>query len=92
VDSSSSKEMEWLICWFRDNTNLERAEIDGKMRENYFEKGWIDSFKFMTLINDMENEFGITFSNDDFQDREFSNIEGLSRIITRLVHHERNKG
>ena len=78
--------MDWLIDWFRKNTNLERSEIEEKTRESYFEGGWIDSFTFIMLVTDIESEFGMTFSNEDLQDRAFSTIEGLSNIITRWIH------
>ena len=54
-----------------------------KINENYFEKGWIDSLKFIDLITQIEEEFSIRFSNDEFQDRKFSTIEGLAKIIER---------
>jgi len=57
--------------------------VKKKINENYFEKGWIDSLKFIDLITQIEEEFSIRFSNDEFQDRKFSTIEGLAKIIER---------
>ena len=73
----------WLVDWFQKNTSLEQAEIEGRLNENYFEKGWIDSFKFMSLITDIETKFKLVFSNEDFQNREFSTIKGIAEIIER---------
>jgi len=56
------------------------------MQENYFLKGWIDSLKFIELISDIENEFQISFSNNEFQDRTFSTVEGLIKIIEDKIN------
>ena len=53
-----------------------------KLSENYFKNGWLDSLKFIELINDVEQEFEILFSNDEFQNRKFATINGLREIIT----------
>jgi len=57
--------------------------MKNSLKENYFENGWIDSLKFIELITQIEEKFGIRFSNDEFLDRKFSTIEGLTKIIER---------
>lgn len=76
----------WLISWFEKNSGLEPGEIEKNTDVNYFEKGWIDSFKFISFINDIENEFKIKFSNEEFQNRNFSTINGLADIIRGKIH------
>ena len=71
----------WIIDWFESNTNTTRNELENNIDSNYFEKGYIDSFDFISLIGDIEDEFGIQFSNDQFEDRTFSTISGLAKII-----------
>ena len=73
----------WLIRWFEENSQSDKLNVKKKINENYFEKGWIDSLKFIDLITQIEEEFSIRFSNDEFQDRKFSTIEGLAKIIER---------
>ncbi|MBL77072.1 MAG: hypothetical protein CL763_09155 [Chloroflexi bacterium] len=73
----------WLIRWFEENSQTDKLNVKKKINENYFEKGWIDSLKFIDLITQIEEEFSIRFSNDEFQDRKFSTIEGLAKIIER---------
>ena len=72
---------EWLINWFVNNVGLSKEEISFKTKDNYLESGWIDSLKFVNFILEIEQEFGVHFSNEDFQDREFGTIDGLVRYI-----------
>ena len=72
----------WLFDWFEKNTFAKKDEISKNLEKNYFDSGWLDSFKFIELINDVEQEFQILFSNDEFQNRKFATISGLKEIIT----------
>ena len=56
------------------------------LNENYLEKGWIDSLKFISLVTDIELKFSITFSNDMFQNKAFTTIGGLIHIIDSEVN------
>ena len=76
----------WLVEWFTTKTNIDESEIVEKTSQDYFSQKWIDSLKFFGLITEVENEFGIMFSNDDFQDRKFANIDGLSEIIEEKIN------
>ena len=76
----------WLIDWFVKNTNLEQDIIMQNLNENYLEKGWIDSLKFISLVTDIELKFSITFSNDMFQNKAFTTIDGLRHIIDSEVN------
>lgn len=71
----------WLLDWFKKNALIDEKIVEASLNEDYFEKGWLDSFKFITFILDIEQEFGIRFANDEFQNKEFSTIAGLCNII-----------
>ena len=71
----------WVISWFENNTDMKRKELEEGVSQNYFEKGWIDSLSFISFIADIEEHFRIRFSNEEFHDRTFSTIEGITRII-----------
>ncbi len=71
----------WLIDWFVENTSVEQEEMNQNVSNNYFDKEYIDSYDFISLISAIEEEYGLTFDNDDFLDRDFSTINGLSEII-----------
>lgn len=74
---------EWLVDWFCAHSAAGRDDIETNLESNYLEKGWIDSMQFITLISSVEDEFGVEFSNDEFQDRAFATIAGLSHIIAQ---------
>ena len=76
----------WIVEWFKENTELKDDEIG--VNDNYFEKGWIDSFQFISFITNIEERFDIRFSNDEFQDRSFSTIEGIVKIIRRKTNEK----
>ena len=48
---------------------------------NYLESGIIDSLEMIKFISIVEKKFKIKFSQKDFENREFTNIVGLSKII-----------
>jgi len=75
----------WIIDWFEQNTGIEKDEIIKNLEENYLELGWIDSLKFISFVTDIEEKFKIRFSNDSFQDRNFSTVKGLSKIVREYV-------
>ncbi|MBO4750879.1 MAG: acyl carrier protein [Lachnospiraceae bacterium] len=77
--------MEWLIQWFCENAGQDEDEIRDSIDDNYFDKGFIDSFAFISLLGDIEDEFQIEFSNDQFEDRSFSTISGLAGIIEEIT-------
>jgi acyl carrier protein len=73
----------WLVDWFVRNVGLSAQDVTAKANENYFDLGWIDSLKFVNFILEIEQEFGVHFSNEDFQDRDFGTLEGLLQYINK---------
>lgn len=73
----------WLEEWFSNNSSKSVEEIKEKEDENYFAEGFVDSFGFISLLSDIEEKFGTTFSNDDFLDRSFATVNGLASMINK---------
>lgn len=76
---------EWLVEWFVENGSVTREKLLKNMDSNYFNDGFIDSFTFISLIGDIEDEYNIEFDNDQFLDRDFATLNGLADIIVKLV-------
>lgn len=72
---------EWLIDWFVSKTSRSKQDIVTIVSENYLESGLIDSFSFVMLLSDIDDEYGITFSNEDFINPLFPTIDGLAQLI-----------
>lgn len=85
----NSRVQEWLINWFAQNAKADREELYKNISENYFQLGYIDSFEFITLIGDIEDEFNIEFENDQFEDRSFSTIKGMTTIIEGVLANDK---
>lgn len=79
------KVREWLVEWFVENGTVTKEILLENMDSNYFNAGFIDSFTFISLIGDLEDEYDVEFDNDQFLDREFATINGLADIIVKLV-------
>ena len=72
---------EWLLDWFSKHSSLNASELEASAKEDYLKKGIIDSFAFVMLVSDIDDEYDITFTNEDFLDPRFSNIDGLAAMI-----------
>lgn len=75
---------EWIIQWMANNSGVSREEICKNSAANFFDKEYIDSFAFILFIGEIEEIFGVTFDNEQFEDRAFSTIDGLAKCIEGL--------
>jgi acyl carrier protein len=82
------KVKEWIIKWFEKNSDLKLDEINKFQHDDYLAKSWIDSFKFIRMITEIEEKYKITFSNKEFQEKKFATIDGLSKIIESRIKNE----
>ena len=74
--------MQQYIGWIKEFFSRNRDLPENVEEINYFEAGLIDSFGVIELVENIETEFGIEFTQADFQDRRFSSIAGLAQLIT----------
>lgn len=72
---------EWVMNWFQENGNVDPEELKQHLDENFFQLEYIDSFAFILLMGAVEEELGIVFDNDRFQDRCFSTINGFVHAL-----------
>jgi hypothetical protein len=76
--------IDYIIGWFIDNST-EGEAIKEKIKDNYLSNGFIDSFGFLELIASCEEKYGISFSDDDFENDDIFSIQGLAEIIDSKV-------
>lgn len=78
----------WMIEWFIKNGNNERQMIEDNLNNNYVEVGLVDSFGFIQLIADVEEEFKISFNDSDFVDEKLFTIQGMCERVLERAKNE----
>lgn len=76
--------IDWLKNYFSPISPLP-SDID---EMNFFQAGLIDSLGIIELIEAIESEFKIQFTELNFQERRFSTIKGLAEIIHEIKYKE----
>ena len=76
---------EWLFGWFGQHSSFSAADLAAASNKNYLDAGIIDSFAFVQLLSDIDDEYDIVFTNDDFLDPRFSSIDGLALMIGERI-------
>lgn len=73
----------WLMDWF-----IARGKLAKKMgtpetlrNTDYFEAGWLTSMEVVEFVTEIEQHFGMQFSESDLQDPRFVTIAGLAELI-----------
>ncbi len=75
----------WLIKCFSKSMEM---PIDAIHRD-FFKEEWLDSFKTLELITEIETTFDIILSDSAFNDPRFSTIAGLAEILTEIKEMNR---
>ena len=75
--------LRWITGWFNSRTAI--PDNFDPVTGNYFEAGLIDSFAVIELVEAVESQFGIRFTEANFQYRRFTSILGLAEIIDSLI-------
>jgi acyl carrier protein len=76
---------DWLTNWFAGRAKIE-AKIGKSLPKtpldtDYFEAGWLTSMEVVEFVTEIEQRFGIQFSDRDLQDPRFVTIAGLTELI-----------
>jgi acyl carrier protein len=74
--------IQWLLEWFsaRDKFKGDPAAL---VHTNYFDAGLLTSLEVIEFVTEIENQFGVQFSEQDFQDVRFVTIAGLSEMVAQ---------
>lgn len=60
-----------------------RPEFDFKNAEDFIAEGMLDSFDMVTLVSDLEAEFGIVIDGLDIIPENFVNVETIKATIEK---------
>lgn len=76
----------WLSDWF-----VSRRKFKGdaaQLRDiNYFDAGLLTSLEVIEFVSEIEDRFGMQFSEQDFQDPRFVTLTGLAELIADRSAH-----
>jgi acyl carrier protein len=76
---------DWLTEWFVARGKIGKTVPDSlrnSLRDtDYFEAGWLTSMEAVEFVTDIEQRFGLQFSDADLQDVRFVTIAGLTDLI-----------
>jgi acyl carrier protein len=78
---------DWIINWFFFNKEITKEEFYRDSELNFFEKEYIDSMGIIDFVTDIESHFEIKFEPENFQDKKFATIDGLSEIIGNRIQN-----
>jgi acyl carrier protein len=79
-DQLKEQASQWLCEWF-----LSRRKFKGEATKlpeiNYFDAGLLTSLEVIEFVSEIEDRFGVQFSEQDFQDPRFVTVAGLADLI-----------
>jgi len=71
----------WLKDWFVSRGKIGKQVNQSPLDIDYFEAGWLTSMEVVEFITEIEQQFGMQFSDEDMQDPRFVTIAGLTELI-----------
>lgn len=71
----------WLENWFVARGKIGKRAPETLCDTDYFEAGWLTSMEVVEFVTEIEQRFGMQFSDLDLQDRRFVTIAGLTEVI-----------
>ena len=76
---------DWLTEWFNARGKLAKkigmTATETVPNTDYLEAGWLTSMEVVEFVMEIEQHFGMQFSESDLQDPRFVTIAGLVELI-----------
>ena len=72
---------DWLTNWFVARGKIRNSAPAALHDTDYFEAGWLTSMEVVEFVTEIEQQFGMQFSDRDLQDPRFVTIAGLTELI-----------
>ena len=70
----------WIVNWFSSRGKL-RCSPQDALDIDYLQAGLLTSLEIVELVGEIEDHFGIQFSEAEMQDPRFSTIVGLAELV-----------
>jgi acyl carrier protein len=76
---------DWLAAWFVQRSKISQYEAVHVKHTDYFDAGWLTSMEVVEFVTEIEQKFGMQFSDRDLQDHRFVTIGGLGELVTERL-------
>ena len=76
---------DWLTNWFVARAKIGKSAPENLPDTDYFEAGWLTSMEVVEFVTEIEQRFGMQFTDRDLQDPRFVTIVGLTELILERV-------
>jgi acyl carrier protein len=60
-----------------------RPEFDFSENKDFIQEGMLDSFDIITLVNTLDNKFGISIDGVDILPENFSSVEKIETLVNK---------
>ena len=61
-----------------------RPEFDFSTSSDFFADGLLDSFDLITLVSDIDKQYGISIDGMDIVPENFSNLDAIGALLARM--------
>jgi acyl carrier protein len=82
---SKAQVQDWLTNWFVARAKIGKSAPEKLSYTDYFEAGWLSSMEVVEFVIEIEQRFGMQFTDRDLQDSRFVTIAGLTEVILERV-------
>jgi acyl carrier protein len=74
----------WIVEWFSSRGKLHCGAREA-LGIDYLQSGLLTSLEIVELVSEIENRFGMQFSETEMQDSRFSTIGGIAELVTTAL-------
>jgi hypothetical protein len=72
------------VNWFSSRGKV-RGSAQGALGIDYLQSGLLTSLEIVELVSEIEDRFGMQFSETEMQDPRFSTIGGLAELVKTAI-------
>jgi acyl carrier protein len=70
----------WVVEWFSSRGKV-RCEAREALQIDYLQSGLLSSLEIVEFVAELEDRFGVQFSEEEMQDPRFSTIGGIAQLV-----------
>ncbi|MGB9234775.1 MAG: acyl carrier protein [Terriglobales bacterium] len=79
----------WVVDWFSSRSKLD-CGLQQALAIDYLQSGLLTSLEIVEFVSQLEDRFGIQFSETEMQDPRFSSIGGIAELVAAALNQASN--